>query len=117
MGLESIEFQMKLVDQTDIRTQALSILGTDMEKEYYDMLKIYKQQDLGALFDLMYKTGDFVDMEEDMLIKRNDKWIPEIETQIKNESTFIAVGAAHLAGSKGLINLLRQKGYTLKPVN
>jgi len=51
-----------------------------------------------------------------MLVKRNLNWIPKIEDLIAKESTFIAVGAAHLAGSMGVINLLREKGFTLTPV-
>jgi uncharacterized protein len=33
------------------------------------------------------------------------------------KSTFFAVGAAHLAGEKGIINLLRRKGYTVTAIN
>ncbi|HCH42932.1 MAG TPA: TraB/GumN family protein, partial [Algoriphagus sp.] len=33
------------------------------------------------------------------------------------KSTFFAVGAGHLAGQKGVLNLLKEAGYTLSPVN
>jgi uncharacterized protein YbaP (TraB family) len=39
-----------------------------------------------------------------------------MEKLMMENSTFIAVGAAHLVGEKGVISLLRQKGYTLKPL-
>lgn len=35
---------------------------------------------------------------------------------INEKSTFIAVGALHLCGDEGLINLLREKGYTVSLV-
>ena len=35
---------------------------------------------------------------------------------MKTESVFFAVGAIHLAGKNGLIELLRKDGYTLTPV-
>ena len=34
----------------------------------------------------------------------------------ENTSLFIGIGAAHLAGEKGVINYLRQKGYTVEPM-
>ena len=50
------------------------------------------------------------------LFKRNQNWIPKIEEKIKDHSCFIAVGAAHLPGDKGVLNMLKQKGYTVTPV-
>ncbi len=55
-------------------------------------------------------------MLESILYNRNRNWIPKIETQITKEITFIAVGAAHLGGDKGVLNLLRKKGYFVEPV-
>ena len=48
---------------------------------------------------------------------RNIKMIPKIEDLLSKQSNLICVGAAHLSGDKGLINLLRKKGYTLVPIN
>jgi len=36
---------------------------------------------------------------------------------LKKENIFMAVGAGHLVGKKGLIELLRKEGYTLRPIN
>ncbi len=43
-------------------------------------------------------------------------WIPTIEKQISNSNCFIAVGAGHLGGEKGLISLLKEKNYIVKPI-
>lgn len=48
---------------------------------------------------------------------RNRKWIPAIDSNIKECSCLIAVGAGHLPGEEGLINLLRKEGYDVRPVN
>ena len=48
---------------------------------------------------------------------RNRKWIPTIKSNIRESSCLIAVGAGHLPGEEGLINLLRKEGYNVKPVN
>lgn len=51
-----------------------------------------------------------------ILDDRNKNWIPAIEKTIKETPSFIAVGAAHLVGKNGLIELLRKQGYKVKPV-
>ena len=54
--------------------------------------------------------------EDVFLNNRNQSWIPVIEDLIKKQPTFIAVGAAHLGGNKGVISLLKSKGYIVEPV-
>ncbi|MBK9455713.1 MAG: TraB/GumN family protein [Bacteroidetes bacterium] len=51
-----------------------------------------------------------------MLDNRNINWIPVIEEQIKLQSTFIAVGAGHLVGEKGILQLLHNQGYVISPI-
>lgn len=53
---------------------------------------------------------------ETILDKRNKEWMPKMEESMKKQNSFFAVGAAHLAGRDGLINLLRRKGYTVEPI-
>ena len=36
---------------------------------------------------------------------------------MQSKSCFIAVGAGHLAGENGLINLLKKQGYTVEPIS
>ena len=48
-----------------------------------------------------------------ILDRRNRAWIPVIE-RTKGDTLFVAVGAAHLPGRAGLLNLLKAKGYRLK---
>ena len=58
-----------------------------------------------------------LEFEDELLTNRNNNWIPVIEKQIKIGSTFIAVGAMHLPGETGILNLLKQKAYIVIPVN
>jgi uncharacterized protein YbaP (TraB family) len=39
-----------------------------------------------------------------------------MESVMKNSSTFFAVGAGHLAGSQGVLELLRKQGYKVKGI-
>jgi uncharacterized protein YbaP (TraB family) len=49
------------------------------------------------------------------LVSRNYNMANRVEKHFKGNSVFIAVGAAHLPGNKGIINLLREKGYIVEP--
>jgi uncharacterized protein len=54
--------------------------------------------------------------EDVLLTNRNRNWVVKLNTLLKDKALVIAVGAGHLPGDKGLINLLRKEGYTLTPV-
>ena len=51
-----------------------------------------------------------------VLFDRNDRWIPMIERAMSEQPTFVAVGVAHLLGSRGLISQLKQRGYGVRRV-
>ena len=53
---------------------------------------------------------------ETVSYKRNRNWMEKIEMTLPVQSVLIAVGAAHLLGPEGLIQLLRDRGYTVEPV-
>lgn len=59
-------------------------------------------------------TAEYNDMT---LFDRNKKWMEHIPKLILEKASLIAVGAAHLPGKDGLINLLRLQGFTVEPVN
>lgn len=49
-------------------------------------------------------------------VERNTHWLPKIEDKVRDGSCFIAVGLGHLQYETGLIQLLKQQGFTLKPI-
>jgi len=54
---------------------------------------------------------------DDLLLnKRNKNWVEQLNTIMKNESVFVAVGAGHLVGENGLVSLLKKEGYTVEPL-
>lgn len=125
-GLETIETQIALFDSIPYTYQAQMLAEAILEKEGSpqmggDMDKIfqkYADQDLDGMYQLSKNEEDEIMKEFNLLLidQRNKNWIPEIEKLIREKSTFIAVGAGHLAGEKGVIPLLRKAGYTLTPV-
>ncbi len=101
----------------------------DSLKQIYtnELLTTYLNQDLVSLGKNNEKLNshnniilsflnnkEFMQFQKEMLInKRNNLWINKIPNLIKNNSSFIAVGAGHLGGAKGLINQLRQLNYSV----
>lgn len=125
-GLESVELQIKtLLSQSDEESKkAIEYMVDNFGEVKAEMKKIitsYKSEDIQGLYDMTKAT--FEDPKypqgnlEEFLDQRNLAWIPVIEKSIQEKPVFIGVGAAHLAGEKGVINLLKKAGYTVKAVN
>jgi len=76
----------------------------------------YKRGDLSLMDSLDNKMERSVAFREKFLIKRNEIQAHSIDSIIKKKSLFVGVGAAHLPGTRGVIELLRAMGYTLRPI-
>ncbi len=87
------------------------------EKSYYDILEdAYRDQNLGLLDSLQHAISSDNYLKY-MLYERNVIMSENIDSIIQSgKSLFIGIGAAHLPMEKGVIELLRSKGYTLKPL-
>jgi uncharacterized protein len=81
--------------------------------QYKKSLKIYVTHNINYFYFASQKLNP--EMTTDVLDKRNLNWLPKIKDAIKKESCFFAVGASHLAGNNGLVNLLRKEGYSVTP--
>jgi hypothetical protein len=53
---------------------------------------------------------------DSLLDKRNHKMLQRMQPRLKEGRAFIAVGALHLAGQRGLLNLLSEQGYTVEAI-
>ena len=121
-GLETVEEQMKVMDQIPYSEQAHMLVDYLLDpekfnKETIDLLKQYKVGDLDAMEKSMNDpTQSYSKYLDGMLLQRNRNWIPIIMKQSNENPIFIAVGAGHLAGEEGVISLLRKQGYTVSPL-
>lgn len=120
-GLETIDFQMSVFDSIPYKAQAQMLVesiesgdtGTDQFKE---MVEIYKRQDLNAMQAMFAQEQGGLDGYDDILIVgRNKNWIPQMKEMMPKQPTFFAVGAGHLGGEYGVIQLLEKEGYELTP--
>lgn len=121
-GLETIDFQVSVFDSIPYPEQAKMLVESlktmnDDNGELDKMIAMYKDQDIESMVNIMSAEGSDLAPYEELLLKgRNKNWIPQIIQQAKQKSTFFAVGAGHLAGSNGVIHLLRKEGYKVRPV-
>lgn len=120
-GLETMTEQIEFLDEISIEDQLESILKTIRNytaetTEFNQLVKSYIRQDLVAL-NKSFEADEDTLIKEKMVDKRNTTWIPKLRVLMQNKACFIAVGAGHLAGENGLINLLKKQGYTVEPVS
>ena len=83
------------------------------ENPYLIQENLYRDRNL----DLLDSIGAGVNTEfyrENMLYIRNENMVISLEELMPSKSVFAGVGAAHLPGDKGMINMLRQRGYRVK---
>ncbi|MBU2538186.1 MAG: TraB/GumN family protein [Proteobacteria bacterium] len=88
-----------------------------IQQDYETMVAAWKKGDAKKLDDLFVaeiKTK-MPKLYKELLTDRNENWLPLIEAYHKTpEKEFILVGAGHLVGSEGIVEILRRKGYTVE---
>lgn len=83
-------------------------------KEVREIAAAWRAGDTVAIERLLLKSmKDSPAFYQSLVVDRNRRWIPRIETCLSTGSCFVVVGAAHMVGSDGLIAMLRQKGYRI----
>jgi uncharacterized protein YbaP (TraB family) len=126
-GLETMQEQlgvfdsMSASDQVQLLRDAVANLGkTDRMNE--EVLVLYKRRDLAGMMMLSERymnegdPGVSGDLEQRLIVDRNRIMVERMQPYLKEGNAFVAVGALHLPGDEGLLNLLDRRGYTLKPV-
>ncbi|HEB62642.1 MAG TPA: TraB/GumN family protein [Bacteroidetes bacterium] len=119
-GLETIEYQVSVLDSIPYKEQAKMLMesinaGEEGKSQMKELVDQYKQQNINALHQSI-KSDDISRYEKILLNNRNQNWIPVIKKYMSKKPTFFAVGAGHLGGKDGVINLLRKKGFKVTPV-
>jgi uncharacterized protein YbaP (TraB family) len=98
-----------------------------MDDSYGDKLDdAYVREDLKTLHKLFLKYSekfmpgsDYVEYEELMkeaTVGRNRKWVTAMASEMNENPCLFAVGALHLPGENGLLELLQKEGYAVKPM-
>ena len=126
-GLETVEFQVKvLFGSTSLERQVeqLMCMVNDREQQERSMDRVLEgffSRDLQTIQSVMEEMrGNSCDStpEEDeaLIYGRNADWARRLPAIMREKRSFLAVGAAHLPGERGLLQLLRRAGYTVEAV-
>ncbi len=118
-GVETFDSQMITLQKIPLKYQlkALkSITGNvnRYRKNISSLAKAYIKQDITKLYrDSKKSLGE---TKKVLLFNRNVTMADSIFTQSKGQNIFFGIGAAHLAGKKGVLKLLKQRGLNLRPI-
>jgi uncharacterized protein len=123
-GMETMAYQLSIFDTIPYKLQAQQLLqyidtakAESDNKIVEELMENYKKQDLVKLEKMMNESDmGIANFTELLLYNRNRNWVKKMKTLLPGKTFVIAVGAGHLPGENGVINLLRKEGYTLKPV-
>jgi uncharacterized protein YbaP (TraB family) len=121
MGLETVARQMKALGNMDYTLQAKSMVDIVKKPEiareqFSTMYKLYQKQAIDELYQFMQNHADLLGSIDALINQRNKEWVAPIGKAAKSKSTFFAVGAGHLGGKNGVVQLLRAKGYKVTPI-
>jgi len=118
VALETLDFQLALL--TDFtKAEGEMLMKTTlkemetMKTEFDDMLKAWQTGDADKLEKLLNEASkESPAIYKRLLTDRNRSWIPKIEEFLRGDkNAIVIVGAAHLVGKEGVVELLKKKGY------
>lgn len=123
IGIESPEEQMKAISSFSLEKQFEMLwemyrnqnkVKRDLEK----LSKAYASGDLNKIYESM-KNVDYTltpEAYDALLVNRNKNWIPIMRDMMTKGSIFFAVGAGHLPGKDGILELLKNEGFTVTSI-
>lgn len=121
-ALETPEYQGEvLFNMTPLTVQADALIQMlkNPEQSMNAAKKIsdaYQQRDLNAMLEVSEEEDENPVFMENVLYKRNKDWMEKLPSIIDEDSSFIVVGALHLAGPQGIIQGLQDLGYVVTPI-
>jgi uncharacterized protein YbaP (TraB family) len=120
IGLETVAEQLEAVERIALNDQARLLLKVlreeDMRSSITAALDAYAAHDLNALMALIERDGLPEHADKALLVERNVRMADRLDARMKQgRHVFGAVGAAHLPGDHGILQLLRNRGYVVMP--
>jgi len=120
VGLEGVDFQLGLFDSLSPADQERMLVESDPPDASVKHLMVIRDAwaagDASKLDSLVNSDAAYSPSSFAILItNRNKNWIPKIEQMLKGKSdALVVVGAAHLVGKEGVVELLKAKGYLVE---
>ena len=124
VGLETIEEQMDLLFNAPLTEQAQGLLEACKKDEMFvvqssALVEAYMAQDLSKLEEIITNPelgGADAEAMDALIYSRNRDWAEKLVKMMPERACLVCVGAGHLPGDQGLLQLLRNKGYTVEPM-
>jgi len=115
LPLESNNNQLDLLK--DLPTSENNMLGYKRKRDLDGLMDLYLKGDL-YLLDRFIRRNMLNEpgLYEALILERNFLMVLKLDSCLKKDPVFCAVGAGHLFGTNGMIQILRNKGYQLRPV-
>lgn len=120
-SLETMNYQLGLFDQLSPENQEAFVSQTlkdlDMvEKEMDTLISAWSSGDTGEMEALLLRNfRGHPDLYEALVAQRNRNWVFKIESFLNDDKNYlVVVGAAHLVGREGVVEMLRSKGYSIE---
>jgi uncharacterized protein len=120
--LETVEEQIRFIvgmgkgNEDAFITHAINDMKS-VKRQYESLVNAWEKGDAKKLNDLMVSElkTNFPKVYKELLTDRNENWLPMIDVyQETPQIEFILVGVGHLVGPAGIVEALRQKGYTIE---
>ena len=124
IGLETIEEQTDLLFNSPLTEQAEGLLEACKKDDLFTvqssaLVEAYMAQDLAKIEEIFTNPelgGEDADAMDALIYDRNRNWVPKLVAIMPERACLVCVGAGHLPGDQGLLQLLRDRGYTVEPM-
>lgn len=124
IGLETIDEQIAVLFNAPLTEQAEDLLDACKKDDYFmvqssALVEAYMAQDLAKIESIMTDPemgGDDAEAMDNLIYDRNRNWVEKLVKMMPERAALVCVGAGHLPGDQGLLQLLRGRGFTVEPM-
>jgi uncharacterized protein len=121
LGLETLKEQLGLLAGLTPKLQREFLLQSleeadDAEREVDEMIAAWRAGDVAGLEKFLGKgMKEYPELYRPLTVDRNRRWLARLETMLNEQRDYLViVGALHLVGKDGVLDLLEKKGYKIE---
>lgn len=124
-ALESAELQIRMLADLTADQQVGMLASTldqidDGTERFRELTQEWAAGQTGGLEDMMVESlqADYPEVYDALFTRRNADWVEQLEAELAGSGTdFVAVGVGHLIGEGSVVDMLRERGWTVERVD